>query len=73
VTLAWEAPLGPVTRYVIEVGSITGASDIARVSWPSTVLQTVGVQAGLYFLRVRAENSCGLGLPSIERALTVSP
>jgi hypothetical protein len=72
VTLMWQAPSGSVTRYQLEVGSATGASDIASVPFHGTGLQTAGVQRGTYFLRVRAENACGVGPASAERMLTVS-
>jgi hypothetical protein len=72
VTLVWQAPAGPVTRYVIEVGSASGASNLATVPWTGTGLQTAGVQRGTYFLRVRAENSCGIGPASAERMITVN-
>jgi hypothetical protein len=37
-----------------------------------TALQAPGVQRGTYYLRVRAENACGVSAPSAERVLTVS-
>ncbi|MGE0360361.1 MAG: hypothetical protein AB7H93_04585 [Vicinamibacterales bacterium] len=72
VTLTWTAPAGPVTRYRLEVGSAAGASNLAVVQWQGTALQTAGVARGTYYLRVRAENACGVGPGSAERVLTVS-
>lgn len=71
-TLTWSPPAGPVTRYLIEVGSTSGAKDIT--TFPLTVpgFQTAGVQRGTYYLRVRAENSCGVGPASLERVLSVT-
>jgi hypothetical protein len=72
VTLTWQAPAG-AARYLIEVGSASGATDIATVPWVGTGLQTAGVARGRYFLRVRAESTCGLvGASSAERVLNVS-
>lgn len=72
VTLTWQAPAGAVTRYRLEVGSAPGASNLATVPWTGTALQTAGVARGTYYLRVRAENACGVGPASAERLLTVS-
>jgi hypothetical protein len=72
VTLTWQAPPGPVTRYLLEVGASSGGLEYGRLRWPGTVLQTAGVQPGTYYMRVRAENACGIGPASEERVLIVS-
>lgn len=67
VNLRWNAPSGSsVTGYIIEAGSGPGLSDLARVQvGPGTTFSAVA-PAGTYFIRVRALNSRGPGLPSNE-------
>jgi hypothetical protein len=72
VTFAWTPPAGAVTRYVLEVGSSSGAKDLATVPLTVPGLQVPGVPRGTYFVRVRAENACGVSAATAERALTVS-
>ncbi|MGD9904199.1 MAG: fibronectin type III domain-containing protein [Vicinamibacterales bacterium] len=75
VALTWSAPAHPatVTRYVIEVGSAPGSSDI--FSGLDVGLQTsfaaAGVPPGTYYVRVRAGNDSGLSAPSNEVVVTV--
>jgi hypothetical protein len=74
VTLSWTAPFfGPVTGYVIEAGTHTGASDIAVFNTGSTATSLVipGVAPGRYFLRVRAVNALGVSPQGEERELVV--
>ena len=69
-TLRWSAPAnGSVEEYVIEVGSVTGATDLGRVvvrgdqttlTVPQVSVNSVG------FARIRARNACGQGSPSPE-------
>jgi Fibronectin type III domain len=67
VNLRWNAPSGSsVTGYIIEAGSEPGLSDLARIQvGPGTTFSAVA-PAGTYFIRVRALNSRGPGLPSNE-------
>ncbi|HQZ39565.1 MAG TPA: fibronectin type III domain-containing protein [Vicinamibacterales bacterium] len=69
-TLRWAVPLaGSVDEYVIEVGSTTGASDIARavVGGAETAVTVPQVSANaLAFARVLARNACGESAPSLE-------
>lgn len=75
VALAWSAggPPAAITRYVLEVGSAPGLSDI--FSGLDVGLQTSfgasGVPPGTYYVRVRAGNYRGLGAPSSEVVVVV--
>jgi len=70
VTLGWAASARPaaVTRYVLEVGSAPGLTNI--FSGLDVGLQTSfgasNVPPGTYYVRVRAGNYSGLGAPSNE-------
>jgi hypothetical protein len=68
VTLTWQpgAGGGPVAAYRLEVGSVSGASDLLVTQTPSNVLGAAGVPDGQYFVRVRAVNSAGASAPSSE-------
>src|SRR5262249_10872088 len=74
VDLSWLP--GPGVRpasYIIEAGSSSGASDLARLTVPGTnlFLSTPGVPPGTYFVRVRGATSAGIGAPSNEITVTV--
>jgi hypothetical protein len=71
VTLSWSAPSG-ATSFVLEAGSATGLANLVDSDvggTPSYV--ATGVGAGTYFVRVRAKNSCGTGVPSNETVVVV--
>lgn len=68
VSLAWTAPPpGVAARYRIEVGSAAGLSDLVvfEVDGQRTWLETTA-PPGIYVVRVRAANDCGLGTASNE-------
>jgi len=75
VTLTWTAPSSgdPVTTYVIEAGSTSGAANLANVVTNSTAttFSASGVGSGTYYVRVRAQNAAGVSDPSNESILTV--
>ena len=72
VTLNWTAPGGPVTTYVIEAGSQSGAVDLANVATGNTNTSLVATAtSGTYFVRVRARNMCGTSGPSNEVVITI--
>jgi hypothetical protein len=75
VTLNWNAPASgdPVTTYVLEAGSSSGAADLANFSTGSTALSygATGVGAGVYYVRVRAQNAGGTSAASNEVVVTV--
>jgi hypothetical protein len=60
-----------VIDYVLEVGSATGRSDIARLPVTTNFFTFAPVPPGVYFLRVRARNAQGLSAPGPERLINV--
>jgi hypothetical protein len=69
VSLSWSAPIGGESPagYLIEAGSDPGMSDLATIKVPGNVTSfTTQAPPGTYFVRVRAINSRGAGLPSNE-------
>lgn len=69
--LTWSAPAtGPVETYVIEVGTGPGLTNVASLDTGTTATSFMrsGIPPGVYFIRVRARNACGVGLPSNEQS-----
>lgn len=70
-SIAWQAVAG-ATRYALEAGTASGLANIGVVDTGlATGLTVPGVPPGLYFVRARAGNACGLGAPSSEGVLVV--
>jgi glucose/arabinose dehydrogenase len=76
VTLTWTPPdtgAAPVS-YIVEVGSTTGGTDLAVVNLQSNQTTAIGVaQSGVYFIRVRAVNACGIAGPASNEVRVVVP
>ena len=79
VTLLWIAPENtPVTSYLLEAGSASGLSDLARFQTGSaaTSFATSGVSPGTYYVRVKTISGTATSGPSNEvvvRVLSASP
>ena len=73
VILSWQPGVGLTTSYVVEAGSASGLADLAAfdTGGPATILSIPGVAPGTYFVRVRAQNACGVSGPSIETTAVV--
>ena len=72
VSLAWTAPAGVVTSYVLEAGTGAGLANLGTLAVGATsALVVPGVPAGTYVLRVRAVNSAGSGAPSSDVVVVV--
>ena len=74
VTLAWNPPGGGAPGgYTVEVGSTTGASNLAIIASPgsATSLTAAGVPPGTYYVRVRALAGGTAGGVSNEAVVTV--
>ena len=69
--LAAASGVTPVS-YVLYAGSAPGLADIAALELASPATAVSGpVPAGVYFMRVAARGSCGVGAVSIEQLLVV--
>jgi len=70
VNLRWNAPAGPTpTGYILEAGSAPGLSDIVVAPLGPATTFSAPAPPGTYYLRVRAVNGSGAGLPSNEFVL----
>ena len=72
VSFAWNAS-PDATTYLIEAGSTPGAVNVASSNLGSsaTSFTATGVGGGTYYVRVRAQNSCGTSGASNEVSLVV--
>jgi hypothetical protein len=73
VTFAWQGTSDAAT-YVVEAGSSSGTSNLARIDTHSTATTlTVDGPDGRYFVRVRAKALGGLGPVSNELRIALGP
>jgi hypothetical protein len=75
VTLAWQRNGAQVlfTGAIVEAGSATGLSDLARLPVSSAESFVVdNVPPGMYYVRVRGTNGTGESEPSNEVTITVA-
>jgi hypothetical protein len=77
--LAWTPPvnaaIAPVQTYVIDAGSVPGASDLASFATGSATTQftTPMIPNGSYYISLRARNELGTGPASAEIRAIVGP
>jgi hypothetical protein len=72
VTLTWNAAGGITSTYVIHAGSISGASNLLHAATGGTGTSlTATAPPGTYFVRVSAQNACGISAASNEVVVTV--
>jgi hypothetical protein len=69
VTLLWDAT-PTASDYVVEVGSVPGASNLLVAPLAGSPVSTVA-PPGTYYVRVRARNGCGAGSPSNEATIVI--
>jgi hypothetical protein len=69
VTLEWR-PVAGAASYVLEAGSMPGASNIVVTAVGGTSV-TTPAPPGTYYVRVKARTACGTGSASNELAVTV--
>lgn len=72
-SMTWAPPLtgGVAASYRLEAGSIPGAANLAVLPLTGLTFST-SAPPGTYYLRVRAQNACGIGPPSSEHVLTMT-
>ena len=72
VTLSWTAPDALVDRYLLDVGTTSGQTNLltATIDGSQTSFAAAAPPA-TYYVRARAVNACGTSAPSGEVALTV--
>ena len=71
-TVSWTTPSGgPVTTYVLQAGSSTGASNLYNASVGMMTTLSATVSPGTYFVRVIAHSGCGPSGASNEVVITV--
>ena len=66
VSLTWSAPAGQVSGYVIEAGSAPGLSDVGMLNVGAATAFGTTAAPGVYYVRVRAVNTQGVGAASNE-------
>lgn len=72
VTLQWGAPASGRTpaSYLIEAGTAPGVANLAVFPFGGTAVRVMA-PAGTYFVRIRAQNPCGIGGASNEQIIRV--
>lgn len=72
VHFSWSPPAGPVSAYRLEVGSSAGSANLAVLTLPSSTLSfSSPAPPGNYFVRLRAQNGCGMSSPSTDVVVSV--
>jgi hypothetical protein len=72
ISVTWSTPAGgPVASYTLQVGTVSGASNLVNGSVGLTNGVSAAVGAGPYFIRVIANAACGSGASSNQVSITV--
>jgi hypothetical protein len=73
VTVTWSAPLSGTSpfTYVVEAGSTPGAANLFNGNIGASTTLQAQAPPGVYYVRVRAQNTCGTGPVSAERVIVV--
>lgn len=72
ISVNWSTPPGgPVAGYTLQVGSVSGASNLVNGSVGLTNGVSATVGAGSYFIRVIANAACGSGATSNQLSIAV--
>jgi predicted phage tail protein len=72
VTLRWGAGGNAANvAYILEAGSAPGQSNIVSASLGALTGIATPAPSGTYYVRVRAQNGCGVSAPSNELVITV--
>lgn len=67
VVVTWRAPSGTPLGYVVEAGSAPQTSNVSVIDIDHAVTEyTATAPPGMYYVRVRARDACGLSEPSSE-------
>jgi hypothetical protein len=71
--LSWTPAGGNPLAYIVEAGSAPGLVNLANSDTGSTApsLTAAGVGRGIYYVRIRARNACGIGPASNEITVVV--
>ena len=71
VTITWSASAG-ATGYVLEAGRARGSSDLSVIEIHGTpTFSATNVDRGVYYVRVRAQNACGVSAPSADAVVEI--
>ena len=73
LTVSWAAPAtgGPITGYILQVGSASGVYNFYNGPYGTVTSLSAAAPDGVYYFRVIAQNVVGQGPPSNEVSVTV--
>jgi hypothetical protein len=71
VVLTWAASSSPGVSYIVQVGSSPGASNLLQTNTAAMTITANAVVAGSYYVRVRAQSTCGTSAASNEVTVVV--
>jgi predicted phage tail protein len=71
VAFQWNAAAGSPTSYELEAGTASGASNLGTFPAGLTTQFATAAPPGVYYVRVRARNACGVGPASNEVTVVI--